>query len=145
VLYLLALKADVATGQVDRNPEQAKADLQEIGRRSRQVIREIRRTIFALRPLEWTSEGFLPALRQFAADFAAQVDWQLNFQPDDQLIIPDRLQPTVFRLIQESLNNTAKHAKADQVVVKLEKDRSQLLLAVSDDGIGFEPNLLSGS
>jgi PAS domain S-box-containing protein len=64
VLYLLALKADLAAGQVHDSPGQVHKELKEIGRCSRQVIREIRRTIFALRPLDWSSEGFLPALCQ---------------------------------------------------------------------------------
>ncbi len=145
VLYLLALKADMAAGQVDANPDQARANLHEIGRRSRQVIREIRRTIFALRPLEWTSDGFLPALRQFAQDFAAQVNWQLGFQADDRLTIPDRLQPTVFRLLQESFNNVAKHAEARQVRAALQANGSQLSLSVQDDGLGFEPGAQPGS
>jgi PAS domain S-box-containing protein len=143
VLYLLALKADMAAGQVETDPVQAQAGLQEIGQRSRQVIREIRRTIFALRPLEWSSDGFLPALRRFTRDFADQLNWQLNFQVDDELVIPDRLQPTLFRLVQESFNNAAKHAEAGEVGVELQDNGTQLWLSVWDDGVGFEPNLLS--
>ncbi len=75
VLYLLALKADMAAAQVAQAPAEATAALQEIGQRSRRVIREIRRTIFALRPLEWSEAGFLPALRRFVKDFAEQLNW----------------------------------------------------------------------
>lgn len=148
ILYLLALKADMAAGQVADNPDQVKAELKEIGQRSRQVIREIRRTIFALRPLDWSSDGFLSALRNFVMDFAQQLDWQVSFQVSyDDLSIPDRLQPTVFRLVQESLNNVAKHAEAKQVWVEINQttEGSKLILSVCDDGPGFDPASTSGS
>lgn len=148
ILYLLALKADMAAGQVADNPDQVKAELKEIGQRSRQVIREIRRTIFALRPLDWSSDGFLPALRNFVMDFAQQLDWQVSFEMShEDLSIPDRLQPTVFRLVQESLNNVAKHAEAKQVWVEIHQtaEASKLILSVRDDGPGFDPASTSGS
>lgn len=148
ILYLLALKADMAAGQVADNPDQVKAALQEIGQRSRQVIREIRRTIFALRPLDWSSDGFLSALRNFVMDFAQQLGWQVSFEVrHDDLSIPDRLQPTVFRLVQESLNNVAKHAEAKRVWVEINQTAQgpQLMLSVRDDGPGFDPASTSGS
>jgi signal transduction histidine kinase len=148
VLYLLALKADMATQQVAHKPEQVTAELKEIGQRSRQVIREIRRTIFALRPLDWSSEGFLPALRRFVKDFAEQLNWRIAFQvSDDTLSIPTRLEPAVFRLVQESLNNVAKHAEASQVWVEIGQDDrdSALILTIRDDGLGFEPRANHGS
>lgn len=148
ILYLLALKADMAAGQVIDNPDQVKVELKEIGQRSRQVIREIRRTIFALRPLDWSSDGFLPALRNFVMDFAQQLDWQVSFGVSHaDLAIPDRLQPTVFRLVQESLNNVAKHAEAKRVSVEINQtaEGSKLILSVCDDGPGFNPASISGS
>lgn len=147
ILYLLALKADMAAGQVVQNPDQVKVELTEIGQRSRQVIREIRRTIFALRPLDWSSDGFLPALQRFAKDFAEQLNWRVSFNVDDNVSVPDRLQPTVFRLVQESLNNVAKHAEAEKVWIELRQLNDPLCLSLSirDNGTGFEPTAESGS
>jgi PAS domain S-box-containing protein len=147
ILYLLALKADVAAGQIAQNPDQVKAELTEIGQRSRQVIREIRRTIFALRPLDWSSDGFLPSLRRFVKDFAEQLNWRVSFSLEDDVSVPDRLQPTVFRLVQESLNNVAKHAEAEQVWVELRHldEVPCLNLSIRDNGLGFDPTTISGS
>jgi len=148
ILYLLALKADMAAEQVTNNPTQVKTALKEIGQRSRQVIREIRRAIFALRPLDWSSDGFLAALRRFVKDFAEHLNWQVSFELQDEgLSIPDRLQPTVFRLVQESLNNVAKHAEANQIWIDISPnaDNSILSLSIRDDGQGFEPTSPSTS
>lgn len=140
-LYFLALKADMAHSRIEQQPHETAEDLQEIGRETRKVIREIRRTIFALRPLDWKDNGFIPALHQFVEDFAEQVGWQAKFKVDQTISLPSRLEPTIFRLIQESLNNVAKHAEAKNVSVYLKQITDgypKVLIQVSDDGIGFD-------
>lgn len=149
-LYFLALKADMAAQQIGQNPDHAAwaADLKEIGGQTRQVIREVRRTIFALRPLDWSQEGFVPALRRFVKDFAEQLGWQVSVEMNDvELSIPASLEPTIFRLVQESLNNVAKHAGARQVEVELRRvgPPSHLILTVRDDGHGFDRDATNNS
>jgi signal transduction histidine kinase len=46
---------------------------------------------------------------------------------------------TLFRIVQESLNNALKHAKANTVVIHLEQNQKDILLSIKDDGIGFDP------
>lgn len=140
-LYFMALKADNARQQFSQHPEQVATELEEIGRTARQVIGEVRRTIFALRPLDWGAEGFLPALRRFVFGFAEQVGWWVSFNVDEgNLVIPASLEPTIFRLVQESLNNVAKHAKATEIQVKLCYDETseELMIKLQDNGAGFE-------
>lgn len=147
-LYFLAIKADMAALQLAQNPKQVAADLKEMGQQTRQIIREVRRTIFALRPLDWSKEGFLPALRRFVSDFAEQVGWQVSFEADDAaLTISPDLEPTLFRLVQESLNNVAKHANARQVWVALRQAEppTHLTLTVHDDGQGFDRKTINNS
>ncbi len=142
-LYFLALKADMARQQVAENPDQVRADLKEIGQKIRQVIRDVRRTIFALRPLDWARQGFLPALKQFVHDFAEQVGWQANMEIAPDVVVPPRLEATVFRLVQESLNNVAKHAEATQIWVQIctesEENGRFLQIIIRDNGRGFDP------
>lgn len=140
-LYFLSLKADMARGQVFHNPQKVTGELKEIGSETRRVIREVRRTIFALRPLDWTNGGFFPALQRFVDGYAEQVGWQVDFDIDRKVLsLPTLLEPTVFRLVQESLNNVAKHARARRVEIQLRRlDKPhRILLRVSDDGSGFD-------
>lgn len=140
-LYFAALQADAGRQQLAQDPQQVKDTLQEIGVKIRQVIRDVRRTIFALRPLDWSKGSFLEAVQRFAASFAEQMGWQLHVEiAADLPPVPPRLQPTLFRLIQESLNNVAKHADASQVWLSLAADEAGALrLTVRDDGAGFDP------
>lgn len=145
-LYFLALKADMLRGQVPVGSAAA-GELREMGRTARGVIREVRRTIFALRPLEWQEGEFLAALHRFVAGFAEQAGWQITDAIDDSLAIPAPLEPLLFRLIQESLNNVAKHAEAEHVHISLVPgaERRQVLLIVRDDGVGFDRSNNNGS
>jgi PAS domain S-box-containing protein len=148
ILYFMALKADMAGQQVAQEPDRVAAELKEIGRTARRVIREVRRTIFALRPLDWSHGNFVQALISFTEGFAEQVGWQVTVDVgNSDITIPARLEPTVFRLVQESLNNVAKHAEASHVWLSLHLagDDPLLDLRVQDNGLGFDPAVVPGA
>jgi signal transduction histidine kinase len=137
-VYFLALKTDILRQRIAADAE-AVQELREMGKALRQIIRDVRRTIFALRPLDWSQAGFLPALVGFVDDFAEQMDWEAVAVIDAAVQVPIRLEPTVFRLVQESLNNVAKHARATVVRVTLaNEDDGYLRIIVEDNGRGFD-------
>jgi PAS domain S-box-containing protein len=141
-LYFLALKADMAAGQVSQEPHSAVENLGEISVQARAAIRDVRRVIFGLKPLDWSQPGFLPTLEQFVRDFCQEV----KLAPELAIrvsagTIPPRLEPTIFRLVQESLNNIAKHAGAESLAIAMTTDpgENRLTLSIRDDGNGFDP------
>jgi signal transduction histidine kinase len=65
----------------------------------------------------------------------------LDLKPDDQKRLPDAVRTALFRIYQEALTNFVKHAKADEVYVRLEVGEEIAQLEVLDKGAGFEvPN-----
>lgn len=105
----------------------------------RNDMREVRRTIFALRPLDIESLGFLPALEKFTNEFGTANDIRVVFKHSgDASTISTKLQTALFRLAQESLNNIRKHAGARSVWIELELTDAWTTLTVRDDGRGFE-------
>jgi signal transduction histidine kinase len=115
-------------------------ELDEISSQLRRDIRDLRHTIFALRPLDIETEGFLPALTKFVKEFgqASEVELQLNVRGDASHL-PSKLETALFRLTQETLNNIRKHAKATHAWVELELDHPHMVaLNVRDDGNGFD-------
>jgi signal transduction histidine kinase len=139
-LYFLAIKAQMVDQQYHSNQKEAKKTLQEMGREARRAIRDIRRAIFGLRPLDWSEKGFLVSLKEFLEDFTGQIGWQVDISLDPNLAIPSRLEPTIFRIVQESLNNAAKHANAGNIAISIQEDETRQLLSVKivDDGDGFD-------
>ena len=56
--------------------------------------------------------------------------------------IPAALKLDIYRIIQEALNNVAKHANASEIVLSLRVEHANLLLAIQDNGTGFDTNQL---
>ena len=142
-LAFCAIKLDVVARQIPSNPAQAVMGVQEAGALLREQIREVRRSIFALRPIDLERYGLLETVRRYVLDFGEQhgIKVQLDVQGDIHLAPGD--EAVVFRIVQESLNNVAKHARAASVVVRLSGNHS-VRLSIEDDGQGFDPAQVSG-
>ncbi len=114
-------------------------ELEQLNQTLRRDVREVRQTIFALRPVEIETLGFVPALEKFVTDFAAANDFQihLNVSGDASWLAP-KLQSALYRLVQEALNNVRKHARAANVWIDLKFQADVVSLVVRDDGAGFD-------
>ncbi len=140
-LSYLVLKIGAAQKLATQNKErELRKELTDISDQLRRDIRDLRRTIFALRPLDIETEGFLPALMKFVKEFgqANDIDAQLDIHGDAMHLAP-KLEIALFRLTQESLNNVRKHAQAKHVQIDLTLDPGHAAaLRIHDDGVGFE-------
>ena len=142
-LAFCAIKLDVVARQIGKSPEQAVQGVQEASSLLREQIREVRRSIFALRPIDLERFGLLETMKRYVADFGEQhsVKMALDISGDVHLAPGD--EAVVFRILQESLNNVAKHARASSVTVTLSGSH-EVKLVVEDDGQGFDPAQVSG-
>lgn len=114
-------------------------ELEELNQTLRRDLREVRQTIFALRPVEIETLGFMPALEKFMQDFGVSNDIQvhLDVRGDASRLVP-KSQSALYRLVQESLNNIRKHARASNVWLSFDFDDKRAVLIVRDDGKGFD-------
>jgi signal transduction histidine kinase len=98
----------------------------------------MRALIFELRPESIAQEGLVAAIgRQVAATqarYGVRVAATLCEEPDVSLDIKEAL----YRIAQESMHNTVKHARASRIDVNLAFESSELRLEISDDGQGFD-------
>jgi signal transduction histidine kinase len=115
-------------------------ELSDVSDQLRRDARDVRRIIFALRPLEIETQGFLPALRKFVKEYGNvnEMEMDLNIQGDFTRL-PPKLETALFRLTQEALNNIRKHAQAKHIWIELAlQDQRMAVLRVRDDGCGFD-------
>lgn len=106
-----------------------------------QSIKETRSIYMGLRPSMIDSLGLLATLEWFYREFQnlySEFDLDVKTRIKEYEI-PNILKITVFRIVQETLNNVAKHSKAKRVTVSFLKNRSFIELLVQDDGVGFDP------
>lgn len=114
-------------------------ELEQLNQTLRRDVREVRQTIFALRPVEIETLGFMPALEKFVRDFGLsnEIKVHLSTTGDASRLAP-KSQSALYRLVQESLNNIRKHAQAANVWLTFEFDDKRAVLVVRDDGKGFD-------
>jgi len=122
------------------NPAEALSRLtitKEITRRS---LDETRRLMFDLRPSVLDDLGLVPALRWLIGHRVHPVGLQAEFSShglDERL--SEELETALFRILQEAINNTVKHANASTVRIELTREPGRIVGVVQDDGIGFHP------
>ena len=104
------------------------------------TVAAARRISADLRPLMLDDLGLTAAAEWLVHNFTARTGIACELVlGEGELDLPDPYSTTVFRVLQESLTNVAKHAEARQVEVTLEREGDSVLLTVSDDGRGFSP------
>lgn len=110
-------------------------------------INEFRRVAHNMMPESLQKFGLDAAIRDFCAGLNNKSGLQVIYQSYemDQLTIPNTTSITIYRVIQELLNNILKHAEATEVVVQASKESQKLLITVEDNGKGFDTSILQES
>jgi NarL family two-component system sensor histidine kinase YdfH len=122
------------------NGQRAREVLQQAMRRSRSAHHEARRAIQALRASVLEDEDLIEALRREADQLTANTGISCRYTASitDPKLSPEQSQD-VLRIVQESLSNAARHARASKVTLGLEEADGLIRVTVEDDGIGFDP------
>ncbi len=103
------------------------------------AINDGRRLIGELRPMILDEQGVLGAIEYLANDAREKSGVAVTFQHEVQFDrLPDLLENTVFRVVQEALNNVRRHSKCRTAQVTLYQRRGHLVISVIDDGVGFD-------
>lgn len=141
-LASLLMQIDFCLGLIDSDPQATKAILAKAKAFVRENVQEIRRSIFALRPLDVEKLGFLPALHKYAQGFEEQNEVPVHLSivgEEVQSQLPPKYEYALFRIVQEALNNVRKHASAKNVWIVLDLSAPNVVsLRVTDDGLGFD-------
>ncbi len=121
-------------------PENIK--LEEIHSVILRTIDETRRIMTNLRPSVLDDLGLLAAVAWFTREYKnvyAHIEVRQNFGLREE-DIPEPLKIEIFRIVQESMNNFAKHGKGNRIVLSLQREHGRVFLKIEDNGIGFDVN-----
>lgn len=140
----LMIKTEIIARLADRNLDAAKAELAY----SRQVLEtsvtELRRCIYALRPIEFEERGLYRALEKLVNDFAEQDEVKVHLHTGEKPGLSADAEAAIFRMVQEALNNVRKHARARTIEVALDVERDGMHVTIEDDGQGFDRDGVAG-
>jgi signal transduction histidine kinase len=131
---------DVIT-KVGENRPETRAALGSILPMLQEVIQEARRIQMALRPSILDDLGILATISWFCREFES-IHSHINIRQEiniEESKVPDSLKTVIYRVLQEAMNNIAKHSKADRINLLLRKMDGAIELGIEDNGEGFDP------
>lgn len=139
-LYSLTLLAEAGRRMaVDGNTEKMIGNIARLGETAQQALKEMRLLVYELRPLALETAGLVEALqhRLDAVEKRAGVETQLTVESNCDL--PADVENGLYRIAQEVLNNSLKHAEATRVSVRLLTGSRSVEMQITDNGKGFDP------
>lgn len=123
---------------IDIDGDRAKEGLQELREQIRGCLTEIRKIIFDLRPMSLDDLGLVAAVEQFLEKFEHRFAVKVDFEfIGRECKINKHAEVSLFRIIQESLNNVYKHAAVKKAKLKLIYTSEHITIIVEDKGCGF--------
>jgi two-component system, NarL family, sensor histidine kinase DevS len=143
---LAVLRMRLASALREESPDGLHETGQEAVEQIDDEIVKLRRLITELRPASLDTIGLEAALyalaqqHQQAGEIRIDCEFELPREAEERPA--PLLETAVYRLVQEALNNVSKHSRAQHAELKVRALPSQIEIEISDDGIGFDPNLV---
>ena len=139
----LVHKVELGSLYIDEDPVRAKLELATVAKGIRKVIEEIRNSIFDLRPMSFDDLGLKETIEKLI--IVLNQDRQFRIETDIDEITVTQLNPSthilfisIYRLVQECVQNAIKHSGGNEIVVKLKDYGSTYHILVQDNGTGFD-------
>lgn len=134
----LILQAEIVERMFDADPSKARVELGNLKNAANSTFQRIRDFIFDLRPMMLDDLGLLPTLKRYVQTFESKTHLPTHLTAQGERTLPPHLEVTLFRAVQEFLNNAVRHAHASRVQVSLDLQNDPVVVTVEDDGSGFD-------
>jgi len=125
--------------------EEGLVQLRELAAAAREAYGDVREAIVDLRTLPGPARAFDDVLNEYIDRWKEQTGVDARLVIDGELVMPNGMELQLVRIIQESLTNVRKHARATTATIEVRRHNGKLRITVSDDGAGFAQAGLSRS
>ncbi|KWZ82937.1 sensor histidine kinase [Heyndrickxia coagulans] len=141
MLANMLLRSDLVEKVYHENGmEEAIAEMRTLKELVRDSLKEVRRIIYDLRPMALDDLGLIPTLKKYLSTIESYKGSPVITYRHlgEERRLPTNYEIALFRLIQESVQNALKHAKATEIQVKSELRKNSFIATVKDNGVGFD-------
>jgi signal transduction histidine kinase len=122
--------------------EEAMGKLVELRQLTKELIKEVRKVTFNLKPTVLGDYGLEAALKVFTKEIGKLIDIKLTFKTEEIPRLPQKVENNIFRIIQEAINNAIKYSEAEVIEINLQQNEQELIILVKDEGKGFNEKLV---
>jgi PAS domain S-box-containing protein len=138
-LALLVMDIEAVERQLGVQPDQVGQAVRAIQDRVVELSDVVRHLAYQLHPSILDDLGLPIALQRLVDDFSARSNIRGSFgHRNIPATVPQEIATCFYRVTQESLNNVARHAEASRVEVELTGSQSELMVTITDNGVGFD-------
>jgi len=130
-------KVELSSLFIDQDVMRAKIELSVVSKSIRDVIDEIRNTIFDLRPMTFDDLGLKPALSRLLDVVNENKKYHMDILLEDVSCENELILVSIYRVIQECFNNISKHSDADYILFHCTQTDDICKIRIEDNGIGF--------
>lgn len=118
--------------------------ISEIMQGIKDVIKEVRRVTFNLKPTVLGDYGLQAALNVFVQEIGKLTDIDLIYRTEGDMTqrLPQKVENNIFRIVQEAINNAIKYSNAKRIEVMLQQNENDSIITVRDEGDGFDEKII---
>jgi two-component system, NarL family, sensor histidine kinase UhpB len=140
---LTSLLISLAILEETTTTQEARDRIADTRKLAHQTLRAIRNLSIDLRPSALDDLGLQPALRWYVKEYQQKCSISVEFNATGfKRRLPAELETALYRIVQESLTNTARHANAHTVTITMKEDVNAVYATIVDDGSGFDVDAL---
>ncbi|MDD2401490.1 MAG: histidine kinase, partial [Clostridia bacterium] len=135
----VVLRTEVCEKLLDLDRGEIRKELSELREMVKKSLQDVRRIIFDLRPMTLDDLGLIPAISRYVENIKERYDINVDIKcVGQQRRLDSILEVAIYRIIQESLQNTTKHAKSKNISIQLTIESQRIVVRINDDGKGFD-------
>lgn len=132
------LQAEICQRFFDQNPDRARAELNALKNSAGSTFSNVKDFIFDLRPMMLDDLGVIPTLRRYTESFQEKNGIPVPITVTGvERRLESHIEVTIFRNVQELLQNALTHAQATQIQVSVDLAPDSVTAVVEDNGVGF--------
>lgn len=136
-LVNLIHKIELCNLYIDEDPIKAKLELSLVSKGMKEIVDEIRDTIFDLRPMSFDDLGLKASFERLLESVNKNKRYEITSEIEDVSCENNLTLLYIYRAVQEGLNNIVKHAEAEKILFRCKTKNDTCVIDIEDDGKGF--------
>ncbi|MFC5530061.1 HAMP domain-containing sensor histidine kinase [Cohnella yongneupensis] len=138
-LFAISMTATAVGRTLDHDFERARRQVELIEEMAAVAQSEMRALLLHLRPVHLEGKRLVEAIPELVEEMRTKIAVDIALDMEEDLLLNKGMENHLFRIVQEALSNTLRHAKATKMDIVLQRRGDSVRLGIRDNGVGFDP------